>query len=106
MYKNMEGVHAGLLRQVMGKTYKRQRDGTWRNKAATRVFKEARTQTLGTYIDNRQVTVVEWVELRPILEVCDREIGYKGGARRLETWWRQTAARKQLGEKLEEISSA
>ena len=27
--KKLEGVHVGLLRQVTGKTARRQRDGTW-----------------------------------------------------------------------------
>ena len=36
----------------------------------------------------------EWVALRPILEVCDKETGYKvrGG----EPWWRKTTTRKQM----------
>ena len=39
------------------------------------VLKEAGTQTLGTYIDKRQATVEEWMELRPILDVYNREPG-------------------------------
>ena len=38
--------------------------------------------------------MAEWVELRQILEVCDRETGYEGGGRRQEPWWRKTADRK------------
>ena len=68
-----------------------------------KVLKEVSTQTLGTYIDKRQATVVEGVALRPILEIYDRETGYKGEGRLWEPWWRQTAARNQLGETLEEI---
>ena len=40
--------------------------------AATTTFSEEGTQKLGAYIDKRQVTVAGWVELRPVLEVCDR----------------------------------
>ena len=30
----------------------------------------AGTQSLRTYMDRRQVTVAEWVDLRPVFEVC------------------------------------
>ena len=55
MSKKLEGVHMGFLRQVTGNTAKWKRDGTWRNAAAASVLKEAVIQTLGTYIDKRQV---------------------------------------------------
>ena len=47
-----------------------------------KVLKEEITQYLGAYIEKRQASVEEWVALRPILEVCDKETGYKvrGGA--------------------------
>ena len=41
--------------------------------------------------------------LRPILEVCDIDTGYKGGGRLRDPWWRKTSARKQLSAKLKEI---
>ena len=63
-------------------------------------------QTLGTYIDKWQVTVVEWVALMPILEFCNRETGYERGGRQRETWWRKMAAWKQQRTTLEEISVA
>ena len=69
MYKNLEGVHVEFLIQVTVNMPKRQRDKTWIIMAAESVLKEAGTQTLGTYIDKRQATVVEWVALRPILEI-------------------------------------
>ena len=37
-----------------------------------------RTHPLQTYVDRIQVTVVEWVSLRPIFDVCVRETGYDG----------------------------
>ena len=64
--KKLEGVHVGFLPSS--------REGTWRSVAAASLFKEAGTQTLGTYIDKRQATVVVQVSLRPILEVCDSNI--------------------------------
>ena len=47
--------------------------------------------------------MAEWVALRPILEVCDRETGYEGGGRLREPWWRQMAVRKQLSATLKKI---
>ena len=46
----------------------------------------AGTQTLGAYIDKRQTTVAEWVALRPILNLYNRDTGYKGGGSRREMW--------------------
>ena len=94
--QKMEGAHVGFLRKMTGKKVKRQRDGNWRIKALAKALKEARTQTLGAYIDKRQEMVAEWVTLRPILNICDRETGYVGGGRRRDPWRRQTAARKHL----------
>ena len=47
--------------------------------------------------------MVEWAELRPILEVCDRETGYGKERRRRNLWRRKTAAWKKLSPTLEEI---
>ena len=47
--------------------------------------------------------MTEWVALRPILEVCDRGTGYKGGGRVREPWWKQTAATNHLGDTLKDI---
>ena len=44
--------------------------------------------------------------LSPILDVCDRETGYKGGGRHREPWWRQTAAINQLSATLKWILEA
>ena len=56
-----------------------------------------------TYIGRRKVTVEQWVELRPIFELCAGEKCYKVGGFRRDEWWRQQAAEKQLKENLEEI---
>ena len=48
----------------------------------------------------------EWVELRLILEVYDREKGYEGGGRLQDPWWRQMAAINKLSATLKEISAA
>ena len=71
--------------------------------SAEKVLEKAGTQSLGNYINRRQATVAEWVELRPILEVYNRDTGYEGGGRLREPWWRQTTAIKQLSYTLKEI---
>ena len=71
--------------------------------AAENFLKKAGTQSLGAYIDRIQETVTEWVPLRPILEVCDRDTGYEVERRLQEPCWRQTAARKQLSAMFKEI---
>ena len=65
----------GFLRQMKGKLVKRKRDHTCRSEAEAKLLKEACTQTRGAYIDKRQATVVEWVALRTILDIGDRETG-------------------------------
>ena len=66
----------------MGQRAVRQEYGTWRQAAAEKVLDKAGTQYVGTYIDRRQATVAEWVASLPILELCERETGYKGGGAR------------------------
>ena len=67
------------------------------------VLKEAGNPKLGTYIDMRQTTVLEWLELRPIYIYYDRDTGSKGKGRRHELWWRKIEARKRLRAALEDI---
>ena len=40
--------------------------------------------------------MVKWVALRPIFEVCTREIGYEGGGKLRVPWWRQAIAEKNM----------
>ena len=71
----------GFLRQITGQKAKGKREGTCKIEAAAKVIKEATTQSLEEYIDKQQETVTEWVLLRPIMEIYDKETGYKGGGR-------------------------
>ena len=64
------------------------------------MLQEAGKQPLQTYIEQMQVSVAEWVALRPIFEVCAKETGYKGGGRHQDPWMRQAAANKNLRDKL------
>ena len=50
-----------------------------------------RTQLAMTYIGRLQTIVAQWVELRPLFEVCASGKGYEGGGRRMEALWRQEA---------------
>ena len=96
----------GFLRKMTGNTAKRQRDGTWISASVESVIKEAGTKTLEVYIHKRKETVVEWVVLMPILEVCNMGTGYEGGGRRCDLWWRQMTPRKNLSATLEDILAA
>ena len=49
--------------------------------------------------------MAEWVAIRPIFDVCDRETGYEIGWRLQVLWWRQAAAVKKLKVALEAISA-
>ena len=93
----------GFLRQLTGNTATQHGGRTWRSAAEARVLKESCTHTLGTYIDKIQATVAEWVELIPILKVCNMDTVYEGGGRYWETWWNQMVAWKQLSAMLEVI---
>ena len=92
--------------QITGQKAKRQRDENCQSEAAEKVLKEAGNQSLGAYIDKWQATVAEWVALKPILEIFDKETGYEGGGRRREPWWRKTVDQKQLSATLKEILAA
>ena len=59
MSSNIEGVHVGFLRRIMGQRAVQQEDGTWRQVAAEKVLEKAGTQSLGTYIYMSQATVAE-----------------------------------------------
>ena len=78
----------GFLRQVTRKKATRLRDESWRKVTAETFLQGAGTQPLQTYVDMIQATVVEWVALRPVFDVCVRGTGYEGGGRLRVTWWR------------------
>ena len=42
--------------------------------------------------------------LRPILDICDREMSYEGGGRRRDPWCQKTADRKRLSAMLKIFS--
>ena len=85
---NLEEVHMGFLNQITGQREVQQEDGTWRQVEEKKVLEKAESHSLGNYIERIHATVAEWVELRPILEVCDREVGYEGGGSLQDPWLR------------------
>ena len=106
MIKNIEGVPVGFLQQVKWMKEWRLWDKTWTKEGPYRVMQAAGTKPLRGYIDKRQATVVEWVKLRPIFEVCAEETGYEGGRNLREPWWRQADEEQQLEATLKNILAA
>ena len=103
MKRTMEGTHTGFLRQITGKRAQRKPCGMWVTLREKVVWEASGTQSKMTYIGRRQGTVIHWVALRPIFEVCAGETGYEEGRRRRDAWWHQEAEDKHIIEKLEEI---
>ena len=68
--QNLEEVHMVFMRQVIGKKYQRLGYETWRKEGADSVLQVMGKKSLGDYINKRQATVSEWVDLRPIFELC------------------------------------
>ena len=53
------------------------------------MIQAAGTKSLSEYIDKRKAMVVDRVSLWLIFEVCAKELGYVGGGKLQEPWWRQ-----------------
>ena len=106
MTHRMEGFHEGFLRKLTNLKAKILRDGLWRKVEAEKVLHRTGKQPLQTYLDKRQATVAEWVDLRPIFNVYTRETGYNLGGNMGLPWWIQAAAEKHLKVTLEDILAA
>ena len=106
MPKKLGGVPVGLLQQVTRMKARRQWYGSWRKAVSYIILQWRGTQPLQTYIDRRQETVEEWVDLQPIFELRAKETSYEGGGRHQETWCWKAAAEKYMRAMLEEILEA
>ena len=69
MVQRLEGAHVNFLCKVTGGESKRISEGLWWQVTAKTVLQGVGTQPLRTYVDSRQVTVSEWMAIRPIFDV-------------------------------------
>ena len=94
MLQKLKGVHVGFLHQMMGKKDRRLGGKTWQQEGADKEIHMAGTKPLREYINKRQATVAERVDLRPIFKVCVKEAGYEGGGGGgfREPWWQHADA--------------
>ena len=69
MMRMVESNHVGFLRQMTGEWAIQQADGSWETPAAEEVLQTVGMQSAVTYIGRRQAKVLQWVALRPIVEV-------------------------------------
>ena len=79
MSQRIDGEHVIFLRQVTRKHATWRRDGYWRQVPEEEVLQVPGTQAIRTYVARRQATVAEWVDNRPIFDVCTKETGFEGG---------------------------
>ena len=86
-----------FLRMIAGKRTKQLGDGTWETVGEEFIQDSVGTQSASIYTERRQATVVQWVVLRPLFEVCARYKGYEVGGRRRKVWWRQEATENNFG---------
>ena len=103
--QRLEGANVSLQQQFTHKQVERWRDGSWWQVTSEKK-QGAGTKTLRTYVDRKQAKLAEWVDTRPIFDVCTRETEYELGVRLQVPWWRQKAAEDQLRVMVEAILAA
>ena len=79
MERKVEGTHTGFLIHITGNRALRIVDRTQNTPGAEAVQEAAVTHSAMICIWRQQATVVQWVALRLIFEVCTGEKGYEGG---------------------------
>ena len=102
MENRIEGIHMEFLRMITDKRTKQLGDDIWKTPGAEVIREAVGTQLARIYKEQWKVTVEQWVALRPLFEVCERETGYEGGGGRRKVWWRQEATEKKLRSNLED----
>ena len=70
--QRLEIVHVGFLRQVTKSKAKWLSYSEYQKAMTNKVLQVVETQPLQTYLDRRQATVAEWMDLRHIFDVCAR----------------------------------
>ena len=96
MAKRIEGIHTDLPQMITGKRANNLGDGAWENTGAEGIREAAGTHLARIYIERLLSHMAQWVVIRPLFEVCEREKGYERGGRRRKEWWRKKATEKQL----------
>ena len=81
MPHKLEGVHLGFLRKVTGMKARRLWDEIWKKEGAYRAIQAVGTKPIWEYIIKNHLTVVEWLALWPIFEVCAKDTVYEGAGR-------------------------
>ena len=78
MAKRIEGKHTEFMQLIAGNKARLLVNGTWETPGVEGVQEAAGTQSARIYVEKWQATMVQWLVLRPLFEVCARETGYKG----------------------------
>ena len=102
MIRKVYSNHVGFLCHIMGKRVIRKDGGSWDTLASKELIWVVGIQSASTYIGLWRAKVAQWVVLRPLLEFCARETGYKGGGRKRRPWWNQGATLEVISTTLEE----
>ena len=76
MTRTVEVTHAGFLRKITGNKAWRNTNGMQEILAAGEVLRAAGMHKEATYISRSQGTVLQWVDLHPIFDVCSQEQGF------------------------------
>ena len=69
MESKVEGTRMGFLRKITRKWAQQKSGGIWDTPRSEVVCEAVGTQLTTNQIERRQVTVAQWVVLRPIFEV-------------------------------------
>ena len=86
MERAAESKHTGFMRHIMGNQARKNTYGSWVTPREKVVRAAAGTHSEMTYIRRIQGTVVQWVELWPIFEVCERDTLYEWVRVRMDAW--------------------
>ena len=79
----------GAARRLTGRQPRRGRDGEWFYPSLEGAIKEAGLTDVQTSINRRQITVAQYIAMRPLLDLC-KEATQREGAQITLMWWDQT----------------
>ena len=101
MMKAVKGTHLGLLIQITGKRLSQQSDRAWETLESEEVLQATGTQLASKYKGHQKYAVVQWVDLRPLLEIYGWGTGYRGGGRKRQPLLRQGPTKEELRNNIE-----